>query len=141
MLLHVVRCMSYLSHIMEEWLKWGKDTKMFRVLCFQDARKKDEVTQWLQNQAYNHFVVVVFVFFSVRLLSVLQDHSFFSSPPQRPITSDFEGFLYQILSITFIFPFECSVLNKGTTGTIFITFLVWRGPWLGIDYIIFLSYL
>ena len=31
------------------------------------------------------------------------------------------------------FPFECSVLNKGTTGTIFITSLVWRGPWLGIE--------
>ena len=29
-----------------------------------------------------------------------------------------------------IFLFECSVLNKGTTGTIFITSLVWRGPWL-----------
>ena len=65
---------------------------MFRVLCFHDARKKDEVTQWLQNQAYNHFVVVVFVFFSVRLLSVLRGHSFFSSPPQRPMTSDFERF-------------------------------------------------
>ena len=32
-----------------------------------------------------------------------------------------------------IFPFECSVLNKGTTGTIFITSFVWRGPWLGIE--------
>ena len=32
-----------------------------------------------------------------------------------------------------IFPFECSVLNKGTTGTIFITSLVWRGLWLGIE--------
>ena len=32
-----------------------------------------------------------------------------------------------------IFPFECSVLNNGTTGTIFITSLVWRGPWLGIE--------
>ena len=31
-----------------------------------------------------------------------------------------------------IFLFECSVLDKGTTGTIFITSLVWRGPWLGI---------
>ena len=31
------------------------------------------------------------------------------------------------------FPFQCSVLNKGTTGTIFITSLVWRGPWLGIE--------
>ena len=27
-----------------------------------------------------------------------------------------------------IFPFECSVLNKGTIGTIFITSLVWRVP-------------
>ena len=35
--------------------------------------------------------------------------------------------------IASIFPFECSVLNKGTTGTIFITSLVWRGPLLGIE--------
>ena len=27
-----------------------------------------------------------------RLLSVLRGHSVFSSPPQRPITSDFKGF-------------------------------------------------
>ena len=32
-----------------------------------------------------------------------------------------------------IFPFECWVLNKETTGTIFITSLVWGGPWLGIE--------
>ena len=32
-----------------------------------------------------------------------------------------------------IFPFECSVLNKGTTGTIFITTLVWPSPWLRIE--------
>ena len=32
-----------------------------------------------------------------------------------------------------IFPLECSVLNKGTNGTIFITSLVWRGPWLRIE--------
>ena len=32
-----------------------------------------------------------------------------------------------------IFPFKCSVLNKGTTGTIFITISLWRGPWLGIE--------
>ena len=30
--------------------------------------------------------------FSVRLLSVLRLHSVFSSPPQPPMTSDFEGF-------------------------------------------------
>ena len=32
-----------------------------------------------------------------------------------------------------IFSFECSVLNNDTTGTIFITSLVWRSPWLGIE--------
>ena len=84
-------------------------------------------------------------FFSVRLLSVLRGHSVFSSPPKRPMTFDFEGFLYVILSIT-LFSYLNSwerasisffnvenVLNKGTTGTIFITSLVWRGPWLGIE--------
>ena len=79
--------------------------------------------------------------FCVRLLSLLRGHSVFSSPPQRSMTSDFEGFLYQILSIIFLslflrksqyFPFQCWVLNEETTGTIFITSLVWRGPWLGI---------
>ena len=60
------------------------------------------------------------------------------------MTSNFEGFLCQILTITLfsylnswerdsIFPFQCWVLNKGTAGTIFITSLVWRGPWLGIE--------
>ena len=84
-------------------------------------------------------------FFSVRLLSVLRGYSFFSSPPQGPMTSDFEGFsipdIYPLHSFSYlsswerasIFPFECSVLNKGTTGTIFITSLVWRGPWLMIE--------
>ena len=31
------------------------------------------------------------------------------------------------------FPFQCWVLNKATTGTNFITSLVWRVPWLGIN--------
>ena len=39
------------------------------------------------------FTCFLFVcFFSVRLLSVLRGHSIFSSPPQQPMTSDFEGF-------------------------------------------------
>ena len=70
-----------------------------------------------------------------RLLSVLLGHSVFSSPPQRPMTSDFEGFSIQLLSITFIFlskflrksqyfPFQCSVLNKGTTWYHCLTSLV-----------------
>ena len=66
----------------------------------------------------------------------------FSSPPQPPMTSDFEGFsipdlihyiYFPILIRVSSFPFECSVLNKGTTGTIFITSLVLRGPWLWIE--------
>ena len=44
------------------------------------------------------FELLIFYSFSVRLLSVLRGHS---SPPQQPMTSDFEGFLSQILSITF----------------------------------------
>ena len=77
------------------------------------------------------------IFFNVRLLSVLRGHSGFS---QRPMTSDFEGFLYQILFITLLSylilflrksQFQCSVLNKGTTGIIFIMSLVWR-DWLVI---------
>ena len=82
-------------------------------------------------------------FVSVRLLPVLRGHSFFSFPPQRPMTSDFKGFpisdfiKYNYCSIlrerARVFPFECSVLNKDTTGTIYITSLVWCGPWLGIE--------
>ena len=60
------------------------------------------------------------------------------------MTSDFEGFFipdfihyiyfpFLILEKEPVFPFECSVLNKGTTGTICIKALVWRGPWLGIE--------
>ena len=91
-------------------------------------------------------VLCFFVFFfSIRLLSVLRGHSVFSYRPQRPMTSDFEGFFYpkfyplHLFSYltswerASIFPFECSVLNKGTTGTIFMTSLVWRGLWLGIE--------
>ena len=33
------------------------------------------------------FIFIFFVVFSIRLLSVLRGHSFFSSPPQRPLTS------------------------------------------------------
>ena len=70
---------------------------------------------------------------------------FFPSPPQQPMTSDFERFsipfFIHYINISYlnswesasIFPYECSLLNRGTTGTIFITSLVWRGPWLGIE--------
>ena len=46
---------------------------------------------------YKHVVFYAKLFFhtfflTVRLLSVLRGHSVFTSPPQRPMTSDFEGF-------------------------------------------------
>jgi len=44
-----------------------------------------------------------FSYLSIRLLSVLRGHLFFSSLPQLPMTSDFEGFSIPDLSITFIF--------------------------------------
>jgi len=60
---------------------------------------------WRKYIRYSEIIILYrvsfFVFFCVRLLSVLRDHSVFSSPPQQPMTSDFEGFLSQILSITF----------------------------------------
>ena len=42
-------------------------------------------------------------------------------------------FLSYFLRKSQYFPFQCSVQIKGTTGTIFITSLVWCGPWLGIE--------
>ena len=41
---------------------------------------------------YSTYKASFFCFLSVRLLSVLRGHSFFPSPPQRPMTSDFEWF-------------------------------------------------
>ena len=61
---------------------------------------------------------------SARIL-FLRGHSFFSTPPQR-LMNPGEGFLYQILSITLF-----SYLNSWERA-IFITSLVWPGPWLGI---------
>ena len=47
---------------------------------------------------------------NILFLSFLRGHSVFSSPPQRPMTSDFEGFLYQILSIS-LFSYFNHILN------------------------------
>ena len=86
-----------------------------------------------------------FSIFNVRLLSVLRGHSVFSSPATTAndlrLRRIFYPSFYPLHLFSYlnswerasIFPFECSVLNKSTTGTIFITSLVWRGPWLGIE--------
>ena len=49
-------------------------------------------------------------FFSVRHLSVLRGLSVFSSPPQRPMTSDFEGF--SILDFIHYIYFPILILEK-----------------------------
>ena len=91
------------------------------------------VSCWKTGSSVN--ITLLFSFFCVRLLSIMRGHSMFKSPPQQPM----KDFLSQILSITFIFlslllsKIQCSALNKWTTGTIFITSLVWRGPWLRIE--------
>ena len=41
---------------------------------------------------YVHMYIFFYTFFSVPLLSVLRGRSGFFIPPQRPMTSDFEGF-------------------------------------------------
>ena len=69
-------------------------------------------------------IALVYVYFSVRLLSVLRDHSFLSSPPQRPTSSDFEGFLSQILSITF---FVLSLLFRKSQYFPFLTLSAKQG--------------
>ena len=50
------------------------------------------------------------LFFSVWLLSVLRGHSFFSPPPQWPMTSDFEGF--SILDFIHYIYFPFLILEK-----------------------------
>ena len=144
-----------------EWLTFGRNILVFGTVCPHSVHKLHillfillYLIFYLKIYKLNTVSIIIVInnvasnnklfFLSVWFLSVLRGHSVFSSPPQRSMTSDFEGFLYQILSITLfsylnsterarIFPFQCWVLNKGTTGTIFITSLVWRGPWLGIE--------
>ena len=70
---------------------------------------------------------------------------FFLSPPQRPMTSDFEGFFipdcihyiyFPILILEnepVFFSFWMFSAKQGHYWYHFITSLVWRGPWLGIE--------
>ena len=76
-------------------------------------------------------------FFSVRLLSVLRGHSFFHPRHNGQWPPTFIHYIYFPILILEKEPVFC-LLNvqsktRGTTGTIFITFLVWCGHWLGIE--------
>ena len=76
----------------------GNEFCEIKVTCVMNLNEPMNVTQYccifgLTNGTLTTGVLnSMFVFFSVRLLSVLRGHSGFSSPPQRPMTSDFEGF-------------------------------------------------
>ena len=94
------------------------------------------VSAWLISNEHSGSIFLAFDFF------IGSAWSFVFFIPAT--TADFEDFytrsyplhLFSYLNYwerASIFPFKCSVLNKGTTGTIFITTLVWRGPWLGIE--------
>ena len=91
------------------------------------------ITKFLRTQLLQFTVVDLSSFlFSVRLCWFLRGHSFFSSPPQRPMTSNFEGFSIPDLIHFICFPililekepvFPFLMLKKGIAGTIFITSL------------------
>ena len=85
----------------------------------------------------------IFLFF-LRSTFVSSGWSFvFSSPPQRPMTSDFQDFYTRFYPLHYfpifilekepVFPFLMFSAKQGNSCTIFITCLVWRGPWLGIE--------
>ena len=110
----LVRVVHWSMKLIREYLviqyKGPKSTA--RIFCWHVAHLCWHVAhqvgfQLILNQSSNRsshfFIFFIFIFIiilSVRLSSVLRGHSFFSSLPQRPMTSDFEGFLNQILSIT-----------------------------------------
>ena len=67
----------------------------------------------------NTYIGNTWLFFSIRLLLHLRGHSFFSSPPQRPMTSDFKGFSIQ----DFIHYIFFSYLNSSERASISILML------------------
>ena len=67
----------------------GLNVILCSILCLLSfVEQLIQVCSWNTKPVLRHFCI----FFSFRLLSVLLGHSGFSSPPQRPMTSDFKGF-------------------------------------------------
>ena len=86
--------------------------KCLPIYCWLGDKQFNNISVHVHIQSLTHFDLYLWVFFfSVRLLSVQRGHSFFSSPPQWPMT---KGFLYQILSITLF-----SYLNSWERASIF----------------------
>ena len=82
-------------------------------------------------------------FLAFDFLSVRRGHSFFHprhSGQWPPTSKDFYPRFYPLHFLSYLYSSKrtgISLFNvecqTGTTGTIFITSLVWRGPWLGIE--------
>ena len=83
-----------LTYLFPQWLVF-----YFLLLCCCFT-----LYEYFPHQILTTEYVWVFVFCSVRLLSVLRGHSGFSSPPQLPMTSDFEGFSIPVVIHYIYFP-------------------------------------
>ena len=88
------------SHIIGHWNMLTENAN--RVLVFVSVNLQMCLCWYLyisltDESKLGYMVIFFFLFhfcFSVRILSVLCGHSFFLSPPQRSMTSDFEGWIY-----------------------------------------------
>ena len=75
-------------------------------LCIYHELTWTFFNHYIESVGQNHFnpcVAVFFVFLEFDFCRFCVVIRVFSSPPQRPMTSDFEDVLSQMLSITFIF--------------------------------------
>ena len=67
---------------------------------------------------WNNWGIFYYYFFSVWLLSVLRDHLFFSSPPQRPMTSD-SDFLSHYIYFPILILEKEPVFSQGSSNIYF----------------------
>ena len=136
--------LSLLSKVcIYNWLRHLVDNNnIMDTVCFTQMYKKNCLSS--QFSFLYSFLLFFKYFFSGWPLSVLRGHSGCSSPPQQPMTSDFEGFSIPefihyiyfpilILEKEPVFPFSMFSAKQGNYWYHFITSLVWRGPWHEIE--------
>ena len=102
-------CLTLVTCLSSVWnLRKGNNTRDEKLVLnnvheYHCSHMTFKTTTTICALSINHLALIsllLIIVLGVRLLSALRGDSFFSSPPQRPMTSNFEGFLYQILSIT-----------------------------------------
>ena len=94
--------------VLTEWINYQSERFVIRPVWDHSIRELSSECGMFINML---FIVLFFLFFSVRHLSDLRGHSGFFIPATT--ASDFEGFLYQIVSITLF-----SYLNSWERGII-----------------------